>query len=351
MKNIAILVNTLKSGGSEKQSIFLLNALNKRHHVVFIVFHGEQVDEKLLHLIDGNNYDLIKLCGSFICKIFTLYTLFCRRNISHLFSYLTKPNTLGCLVGRLAGVRFIYGSIRSSQLPVWKFFIEKYLVSPFSTATIINNFSGALTFKKRGLNNIIVITNCLSKIDESIVRLKNEVVSIITIGRFTEAKDYKTAIRTVARLKSSNINFKFKIIGYGKLEHEIRNWVIEYDILNETLIYINPNNIAELLATSDIYLSTSLYEGTSNSIMEAMNSSLPIVATRVGDNDRMVHDNENGFLHDTGDFSSLSSSLELLALDYNLRSQFGIESNRILRDNYSYSLFSNKYLNLIGNNI
>lgn len=51
-----------------------------------------------------------------------------------------------------------------------------------------------------------------------------------------------------------------------------------------------------MLDKADIYLSTSLFEGTSNSIMEAMNADLPIVATNVGDNGLLVKNEINGFL-------------------------------------------------------
>lgn len=72
------------------------------------------------------------------------------------------------------------------------------------------------------------------------------------------------------------------------METQVRKWIRQYVIDDITTIYINPNNIAELLDQADIYISTSLFEGTSNSIMEAMNADLPIVATNVGDNGQLV---------------------------------------------------------------
>lgn len=85
-------------------------------------------------------------------------------------------------------------------------------------------------------------------------------------------------------------------MGYGSLEAQIREWIKQYGIDDITTVYINPNNIAELLDQANIYISTSLFEGTSNSIMEAMNADLPIVATNVGDNGQLVQNRENGFL-------------------------------------------------------
>lgn len=80
------------------------------------------------------------------------------------------------------------------------------------------------------------------------------------------------------------IMFKFIIVGYGELESQVRQWVNAYKVGSFTEILINPNNIPQLEYDADIYLSTSLFEGTSNSIMEGMNANLPVVCTDVGDN-------------------------------------------------------------------
>lgn len=98
---------------------------------------------------------------------------------------------------------------------------------------------------------------------------------------------------------------------------------------------------------ADIYISTSFFEGTSNSIMEALNWSLPVVATNVGDNDHLVINGENGFLHPIGDVNGLSASLCLLLDSAKLRNQMGKMSNINLRENYSMEIFEKRYIDLI----
>jgi glycosyltransferase involved in cell wall biosynthesis len=65
------------------------------------------------------------------------------------------------------------------------------------------------------------------------------------------------------------------------------------NIMNRIKIFINPANIPDILNECDIYLSTSLFEGLSNSIMEAMVAGLPVIATDVGDNKYLVKDGFN----------------------------------------------------------
>lgn len=81
--------------------------------------------------------------------------------------------------------------------------------------------------------------------------------------------------------------------------------------------------------------------------MEAMNWSLPVVATNVGDNDHLVIDGENGFLHLIGDVDGLSASLCKLLDSAKLRNQMGHKGNQNLRENYSIEIFEKRYIDLI----
>ena len=137
------------------------------------------------------------------------------------------------------------------------------------------------------------------------------------------------------------------IIGYGEEEQNIRGWIKEFDVENNVNMYIRPNNVQDIVRDADIYLSTSLFEGTSNSIMEALNWSLPIVATNVGDNDHLVINGQNGFLHPIGDAKGMAQSLSKLLDSVELRNQYGNASNQNLRNNYSVEIFEGRYLKLI----
>ena len=81
--------------------------------------------------------------------------------------------------------------------------------------------------------------------------------------------------------------------------------------------------------------------------MEALNWSLPVVATNVGDNDQLVIDGENGYLHPVGDATGLATSLCRLLDSIELRNKMGVKSNQNLRENYSMEIFEKRYLELI----
>ena len=243
----------------------------------------------------------------------------------------------------------IYNGIRSSRLPWWKVILERYVHNRHATATIYNCYSGAAYFAGRGFckKKNIVIPNCFPDISEPMCREEKGVKHIVTVGRFVPDKDYKTIISTIAELKALRQDFVMDIIGYGEEEQNIRGWIEEYGVGEYINIYIRPDNVQEIVKDADIYLSTSLFEGTSNSIMEALNWSLPVVATNVGDNDHLVIDGVNGTLHPIGDAEGMAKSIATLLGSVEMRNEYGAKSNQNLRDNYSMEIFEKRYLQLI----
>lgn len=349
-KNIAILIPTINAGGAEKQAVLLAAQLARKYNVHVIVFAGEKESfAKNVEILEHANVNIHKLIGGSFGKINQLKELFRECNIEILFNYLTFPNVIGSLVGKRAGVKKCYGGIRSSRLPWWKIMMERFIHNHTATATIYNCYSGAEYFGNKGFNKDknIVIPNCFQNIAEPIIRQEREVKHIVTVGRFVPDKDYKTIIRTIAELKQLRQDFVMDIIGYGVEEQNIRGWIKEYGVEECINIHIRPDNVQDIVRASDIYLSTSLFEGTSNSIMEALNWSLPVVATNVGDNDHLVIDGVNGTLHPIGDAKGMAESIANLLNNYELRKEYGVASNKNLRENYSMEIFEERYTKLI----
>lgn len=349
-KNIAILIPTINAGGAEKQASLLATILSKRYNVCIILYSGEQdTNATNVKRLEDANIRILKLIGGTIAKAKELKSILVNENIEFLFNYLTKPNVIGAIVGKKTGVKCIYNGIRNSRIDWWKLILERLAHNHYATATIYNCYSGEVYFSSKGLKEGkgIVIPNCFPNIAEPIIREDKEIKHIVTVGRFVPQKDYKTIIRTIAELKKLRNDFVMDIIGYGDEEQNIRMWIKEFSVEDYVNIHIRPDNVQDIVRAADIYLSTSLFEGTSNSIMEALNWSLPVVATNVGDNDHLVIDGKNGYLHPIGDAEGMAQSLSRLLDSIELRNRFGYESNQNLRNNYSVDIFEERYLKLI----
>lgn len=346
-KKVAILIPSLNKGGAEKQAVLLAESLCGEFDVRFyILFEYAGIERELLDLYKGNRDDIVSMRCSKLNAPFRLYRQFRRFKPDVLFCYLTYPDFVGPLVGRIAGIPVIYQGLRNAELPKAKMILER-IGNMFSTGTVVNNYVGGEIFRSKGLRGVTVIPNCYPDPKQSFDRQPKDSVTVITVGRFVEQKDYPTAIASVSYAMKENPAIRFKIIGHGNLEPEVRRLVEESGIGDRTEILINPPGILNHLMDADIYLSTSLFEGTSNSIMEAMDCSLPVVATGVGDNEYLVKDGVNGFITGIKDIAAISGCIVKLADSPQMRRRMGKEGNRLLREQYSVEKFRENYKRLI----
>lgn len=347
MERIAIFVKNLTSGGAEKQAVLQAKALSKNKQVYFIVFNGKKVHEKYLDMLDGTEVTTKMFVGNHLKRFVLLCQFLKKEKIAIVFSYLTAANLYACLAGLIVGNKIVTG-LRNAYYTPEKRYVNLILTNFFAQRTVVNCYSGFQAFLQSGFKKtkMVVIPNCMENINP--LQKKSYGGKIISVGRFTQQKDYATALKAVAELYHRGCECEYNIVGYGPMEEDIRKWISNYGLDPIVHVYINPNNIAELLNNADIYLSTSLYEGTSNSIMEAMNANLPIVATNVGDNSCLVHEGVNGFLVPPKDTKAICCSLEKLLGNSELMSQYGAHSKRILQEDYSKELFTQRYLNLIS---
>ena len=117
-------------------------------------------------------------------------------------------------------------------------------------------------------------------------------LNILNIGRLEMQKDHITLIRAV-KILSKKINIKLKIVGSGSqyffLKKNIENLGIEKNIkiIKET------RNTTKFFLSSDLFVSTSLYEGFPNVIVESIMHNIPVISSncRSGPKEILIHDN------------------------------------------------------------
>ncbi len=349
-KKVIVFTGALSSGGAEKQSILLAKALKPYYTITIISYYGERELERYLIFLKEENINYIQLKGSFFKKI-KVFTKELRVNKPYaIINFLPSNNVIGGLIGKLFGVKRIIGGVRSSRQSTLKYF--ELLISHhlFNHKTVFNNYAGLEYFGRRGFSKSksFVITNSLYPIPERIVKKSNEQIIILIVSRFETYKDYNTALNSFKLLVENTKREVFlDIVGTGPLETDIRNWVKENDMERRIKIHINPENIFDYYRRAYVFLQTSLFEGFSNSIMEAMSYSLPIIATDVGDNQFLVRNNENGFLCPVGVVEKIAECLKILVENSEKRICMGNKSYDYIQKNMSLDKFGSEFKRLI----
>ncbi|MFX0132887.1 MAG: glycosyltransferase family 4 protein [Candidatus Hodarchaeota archaeon] len=352
---ICITIQTLEKGGAEKQSMLLAKQLQENYKTILVVLRGELIDTKNYEYVLNNGITIILLKGNILKRSILFYNLIKKENVTVLFTYLTSANIFGALISKIAKVKYVFSGIRNSQLPLIKSTLQKIITNYFTYGTIINNHTGSAYFSEKGFNRnkIHVVHNGIEILLNNIVRNDNEEITILTVARFVEQKNWMLALRSIKYLCELLLNSKYKIkysiVGYGEEEDNIRQNIIRYGLTSYADIFINPDCIENYYLNSDIYLSTSYFEGLSNTIMEAMNYSLPIVASNVGDNKYLIKNGESGVLIDSYNHKEYGRALYDLVVDYNKRTHQGNNSYLILKEKFSAKILQQKYISIIEN--
>ena len=123
-----------------------------------------------------------------------------------------------------------------------------------------------------------------------------ETVTLLHIGRFNEQKNHAGLLRAFQLLHARYPRCRLELLGDGELREDMEAYAAELGIGEFVRFRGNQAEVHPFLHDADIFLLPSRYEGIPMTIIEAMGTGLPIVATAVGGVPDMLRDGENGLL-------------------------------------------------------
>ncbi len=134
-----------------------------------------------------------------------------------------------------------------------------------------------------------------------------------TVGRLEPIKNQillaEAFVRLVARLGAAGDGLRLAIVGDGPQAEAVRRRLEEAGLGDRLWLPGTRNDIPELLRAFDCFVLPSLAEGTSCTLPEAMATAIPIVATDVGGNRKLLGEGAYGVLVPSGDAARLSDIL------------------------------------------
>lgn len=104
-------------------------------------------------------------------------------------------------------------------------------------------------------------------------------VTFVNVGRFSFQKGQDILLKAFAELYKVRENVKLKVVGYGQGEAELRDQIRRLNLEAVVSVEHYPDNPSPALAASDVYVSTSRWEGWSLAICEALRFGLPVIST------------------------------------------------------------------------
>lgn len=164
------------------------------------------------------------------------------------------------------------------------------------------------------------------------LELQKNKETIISIGRLVPWKGFIVLIEAVSELIGENYNFNLTIIGEGPEGNKLREKIKSLNLDHKITIAALPHNLVlETLNIAAIFVLNSEYEGLSHTILEAMASEVPIIATNTGGNPELIKDQENGILIEYNNKEQLKETILKLYNNPELRQKFIENSKEVLK--------------------
>lgn len=153
--------------------------------------------------------------------------------------------------------------------------------------------------------------------------IASDVFLVGTVARLDPVKDLKTAIGAIARLKELVGPIALIIVGDGSERAVLEAYARDVNVAADVCFVGYRADIRNLLPAFDVYVNSSISEGISLTILEAMATGLPVVATRVGGTPEVVIHDETGLLVEPRSAEAIAGAIERLAHAREKREVFG----------------------------
>lgn len=314
INKILFHINSLGKGGAERVVTTLAHEFIKKGKEVYIATLWTAEDEyelsdKVKRLDLSLSQDEEKASGA---KIRSLRQKKLKAVIKDVkpdvvFSFCRNANFRAILA---AGSTPVIFSVRSDpkidyaskkQNILAKLLYKKAAGGVFQTDEAAEFFGAAIKDKSR------VILNPLNeKYLADLPRADERKKTIVSVGRFHEAKDHMTLIKAFERVVKEYPDYELHLYGERSEDNtifEIKEYVKNHKLENKVIFKGNSNSLEKDIVDAGVYVLSSRYEGMPNALVEAMALGLPVVATDCpcGGPRMLIDDGYNGLLCDVGD--------------------------------------------------
>lgn len=152
--------------------------------------------------------------------------------------------------------------------------------------------------------------------------ISEDTVVIGNVAALVDHKDQLTLLQAISLLDTPK-RFVFLIVGEGELEEKLKQTAKSLGILDKVIFTGFRKDILAFYNLFDVFTLTSKEEGLGTSVLDAMASGLPVVATKAGGITEMIEHNKGSFVADIGENKKLAEYYKTLIEDENLRKTFG----------------------------
>ena len=271
--------------------------------------------------------------------------------------YIWKDGLLAAASGFRPHLSMPYGTdiIEQAENHILCLWITKYIMNHSDMVTCDAEIVKQMIIKQTGFpaEKIVVFPWGLEldqfspNVDGSKIKEKmgwKDNIVIIMNRRFFPIYGIEYFIKALPKVIKICPEVRVLLIGIGPLEKKLRQMIKEYKIGNyiHFVGWINLREMPKYLNASDIYVSSSLSDGASMSLLEAMACGLPVIVTDIPAILEWVKDGYNGYVVPTKNVDILADKISQLVKDAAMRQKMSKENLKIAQERLNWNRNFNK---------
>ncbi len=179
---------------------------------------------------------------------------------------------------------------------------------------------------------------------------KDAAVVVGSVTRFSAIKDPLNLVEAFVSVQAnaglSDVPSRLLMIGGGELHENAVASLRDAGLLHVSSLPGSRDDIPQQLRSMDIFVLGSLREGISNTVLEAMASGLPVIASDTGGNPELIEDEVNGVLVPPGDRAALAAAVTQYIRDPDRRARHGSASRDRVVSLFSIATMVDRYRQL-----
>jgi len=375
-----IITRFLRGGGTEKNTIYSIQALDKTKFSIDIAMGREsdfsyarnvlpEVNEIIMIKKLDNDFNPVKNLKA----LYKIFKLMRRNRYAVVHTHQCKASILGCFAAKFAKVPIVIFGLHGDYLEnprftgLWRKIYK--LIEQIAVRCATMFISVGEELKERYVNRYgLSSSRCevvrsgmelanfykATTFSQEKIKQKKEELNIkpeeLVIGKVSSLelrKGYKFAIRVAEKIiRGNNRNIKFLFVGEGDQRAELEGMVKGLGLDDRIIFTGFRSDVDELMAIFDIFIFTSLMEGLPQVLVQAAAAGRPIVSFEVEGAKEIIKDGINGFIVPFGDIDGLAEKTNYLLSNPEKAKEMGANGKGIIGNRWDIADMQVKIRNI-----
>ena len=351
MRILYVITRSDVMGGASVHLLDLASGVQEAGHEVLIVVGGhgifiERAKERRLTCVSVNNLVRpLSIISDFRCYL-ELKRIVSAWKPDLIHAHSSKAGIIGRLVAKALSIPCVFTAhgwaftegVSASRRFLYRW-IERAVANLANKIITVSNYDRSLALRS-GVGNadlIVTIHNGMPSVEEnSAPKAPSEITRLIMVARFDAPKDHAFLVCALSSLTRNDWTMEF--VGDGPTMPQVKQLVTDLNLEDKIFFRGACSDVFERLSRSDVFCLISNWEGLPLTVLEAMRSGLPVIASGVGGVPEAVEQQKTGFLVAKHDHDGLVSALSTLIGSRELRSDMGIKGKSRFFSDFTFEL-------------